>query len=93
MKAIVTVHLKPGVLDPQGRAIAHALASLSFDEVGDVRVGKVITVELTGTDEKAARARAEEMGRRLLANTVVETFTVEIVSSAAPLAGEGRGGG
>ena len=79
MKAIVTVHLKPGVLDPQGRAIGHALASLGFAEVGEVRVGKVITLDLATTDVTEARARADEMGRRLLANTVVETYAVEIV--------------
>ncbi len=79
MKAIVTVHLKPGVLDPQGRAIGQALASLGFAEVGEVRVGKVITLDLATTDAPEARARADEMGRRLLANTVVETYAVEIV--------------
>ena len=67
------------MLDPQGRAIGHALASLGFGEVGEVRVGKVITLDLATTDAAEARARADEMGRRLLANTVVETFAVEVV--------------
>jgi len=78
VKAIVTVHLKPGVLDPQGRAIGHALAALGFDEVAEVWVGKVITIDVSTTDATIARARAEEMGRQLLANTVVETFSVDL---------------
>ena len=78
MKAIVTVMLKPGVLDPQGRAIGHALSSLGFAGIGEVRAGKVIEVELTETDSARARVTAEEMARRLLANTVIEAFWVEI---------------
>ena len=78
MKAIVTVMLKPGVLDPQGRAIGHALGTLGFDGVGEVRAGKVIELELAAPDEAAARAQAEAMARRLLANTVIERFSVEI---------------
>jgi len=73
---LVKVHvtLKPGVLDPQGRAIGHALGSLGFDGVGDVRVGKVIELELAdGTDS----ARVDEMCRQLLANTVIENYRVE----------------
>ena len=78
MKAIVTVMLKPGVLDPQGRAIGHALSSLGFAGIGEVRAGKVIEVELAETDSARARLAAEEMARRLLANTVIEAFSVEI---------------
>lgn len=78
MKAIVTVMLKDGVLDPQGKAIGHALANLGFAGVGEVRAGKVIELELAETDPAAARAAAEEMARKLLANTVIERFTVEI---------------
>lgn len=78
LKARVTVMLKQGVLDPQGRAIGHALAGLGFSGVGEVRAGKVIELELTETDPEAARARAEEMARRLLANTVIESYRVEI---------------
>jgi len=73
---LVKVHvtLKPGVLDPQGRAIGHALGSLGFDGVGDVRVGKVIELELAdGTDP----SRVDEMCRQLLANTVIENYRVE----------------
>ena len=78
MKATVTVMLKQGVLDPQGKAIGHALHSLGFEGVGEVRVGKIIELSLVETDPQAARARAEEMARNLLANTVIESFRVEI---------------
>jgi phosphoribosylformylglycinamidine synthase len=78
MKAIVTVMLKPGVLDPQGRAIGQALHGLGFSGVGAVRAGKVIELELAETDPAAARVQAEEMARKLLANTVIEGFRVEL---------------
>jgi phosphoribosylformylglycinamidine synthase PurS subunit len=78
MKAVVTVMLKPGVLDPQGRAIGHALHNMGYDTVGEVRAGKVIELELPDQDPDAALASAEEMARRLLANTVIEAFRVEI---------------
>ncbi len=77
-KAVVTVMLKTGVLDPQGKAIGQALTGLGFPGVGEVRVGKRIELELAETDPDAARKAAEEMGRRLLANTVIESFKVEI---------------
>ena len=80
MKAVVTVMLKPGVLDPQGRAIGHALGTLGFGGVGEVRAGKVIELELAAADAEAARAQAEDMARRLLANTVIESFRVEVQS-------------
>lgn len=78
MKAIVTVTLKPGVLDPQGKAIGNALRGLGFDGVGEVRAGKVIELELDETDPGKAREAAETMARRLLANTVIEKFSVEL---------------
>ncbi len=78
MKAVVTVMLKPGVLDPQGRAIAQALDGLGFSGVGEVRAGKVIELELAETDPAQARAAAEAMARKLLANTVIESFRVEL---------------
>lgn len=78
MRAVVTVSLKPGVLDPQGRAIGHALSSLGFAGIGEVRVGKVITLELAETDPARAREAAEAMARKLLANTVIESFRVEL---------------
>lgn len=78
MKAVVTVMLKPGVLDPQGRAIGHALGTMGFAGVGEVRAGKVIELELDAADAGAAHTQAEAMARRLLANTVIESFRVEI---------------
>ena len=79
MKAIVTVMLKNGVLDPQGKAIGQALGTLGFSGVGEVRVGKRIELELAETDPAAAKAAAENMARSLLANLVIESFSVEIV--------------
>ena len=73
MKVTVTVMLMDGVLDPQGRAIG-----LGFAGVGDVRAGKVIELDLAETDPARARAMAEEMGRKLLANTVIESFHVDV---------------
>ncbi len=78
MKAIVTVMPKAGVLDPQGKAIAHALSTLGFTGVTDVRAGKVIELELAEPDPDKARAAAEEMARRLLANDVIESFRVTL---------------
>jgi len=78
VKAVVTVMLKDGVLDPQGRAIAQALKNLGFAGVGDVRAGKVIELELDAADPAAARGQAEEMARKLLANQVIERFSVEV---------------
>jgi phosphoribosylformylglycinamidine synthase len=69
---------KSGVLDPQGKAIGRALSSLGFAGVGEVRAGKVIELELAETDPERAKAAAEEMARRLLANPVIESFRVEI---------------
>ena len=74
MKLRVIVTPKPGVLDPQGRAIAHALGSLGFEGVGDVRMGKLIEMEVAdGTDD----ATVDRMCRELLANTVIENYRVE----------------
>ena len=78
MKALVTVMLKPGVLDPQGKAISQALHGLGFVGVGEVRAGKLIELELAETDPARARAEAEAMARRLLANAVIESFRVDI---------------
>ena len=78
MKARVHVSLKPGVLDPQGKAIGNALKTLGFDGVGEVRQGRLIELELTDTDPAAARANVEEMCRQLLANPVIENYTIEI---------------
>jgi phosphoribosylformylglycinamidine synthase len=78
VKARVHVTLKKGVLDPQGKAIHHALGTLGFDGVEDVRQGKVIEIELTETDAGKARAEVEQMCEKLLANTVIENYAVEL---------------
>ena len=79
MKAKVYVTLKRGVLDPQGKAIGHALESLGFTGVGDVRQGKLIELDLTETDSGAARKSVEAMCQKLLANTVIEDYAIELV--------------
>jgi phosphoribosylformylglycinamidine synthase subunit PurS len=78
VKVLVTVMLKSGVLDPQGKAIAHALGTLGFTGVKDVRAGKLLEIKLAETDPEKARAAAEEMARKLLANTVIESFKVVV---------------
>lgn len=78
MKARVHVTLKPGVLDPQGAAIAQALGALGFAGVQDVRQGKLIELDLAETDRAAAEAEVRAMCDRLLANTVIETYAIEI---------------
>ncbi len=78
MRVTVTVMLKAGVLDPQGRAIGQALATLGFRGVGEVRAGKVIELDLDETDPQRARAEAEAMAAKLLANTVIESFQVSV---------------
>lgn len=78
IKARVTVTLKNGVLDPQGKAIEHALGALGFGDVGSVRQGKVFDVELQGTDRVKAEAELKTMCDKLLANTVIENYAVEI---------------
>jgi phosphoribosylformylglycinamidine synthase subunit PurS len=78
MKARIHVTLKSGVLDPQGKAIAHALGNLGFSGIGEVRQGKYIEVELAETDKARARATVEQMCQKLLANTVIENYAIEI---------------
>ncbi len=82
MKARVHVTLKQGVLDPQGKAIGHALAALGFDGIEDVRQGKYIEIEIAETDAGGARAKVEDMCRKLLANMVIENYTVDIADPA-----------
>ncbi|MGB3313267.1 MAG: phosphoribosylformylglycinamidine synthase subunit PurS [Albidovulum sp.] len=78
MKARVHVMLKDGVLDPQGDAVKHALGTLGFSGVTGVRQGKVIELDLAATDKTAAEAEVKAMCEKLLANTVIEKYTVEI---------------
>lgn len=80
MKARIHITLKNGVLDPQGKAIQQALAGLGFDAVEDVRQGKYIEVELAESDAEAARAKVSDMCEKLLANTVIENYDIEIVA-------------
>ena len=79
MKARVTIMLKNGVLDPQGEAIRHALGGLGFSGVNGVRQGKVIELDLAATDRAAAEAEVGRMCEKLLANTVIESWRVEIL--------------
>ena len=79
IQARVTVTLKNGVLDPQGKAIEGALGTLGFDGVGQVRQGKVFDIEMDGADKESARKKLSDMCEKLLANTVIEDYAVEIV--------------
>jgi phosphoribosylformylglycinamidine synthase len=79
MKAKVTVMLKDGVLDPQGEAVKHALNSLKYNKVESVRQGKVIEIVLNETSEETAHKSVKEMCEKLLANTVIESYEIEII--------------
>jgi len=78
LKARVHITLKNGVLDPQGKAVEHALHGLGFKGVSDVRQGKYVELRLSGSDRAKAKAEVEEMCKKLLANTVIENFHVEV---------------
>lgn len=79
MKARVTVTLKPSILDPQGQSIAKALHGLGFNDVEDVRMGKIIEVTFKdGTDRETAKKRLEDAASKLLANPVMESYKVEL---------------
>ena len=78
MKARVFVTLKNGVLDPQGKAIGHALNGLGFQGIGEVRQGKVIDIELSESDAAKARTSLTEMCEKLLANTIIEKYEIEL---------------
>ena len=80
MKARIRITLKNGVLDPQGTAIQHALGGLGFAGVDDVRQGKYIEVNLAETDEAKAKAAVEKMCKDLLANTVIENYSYDLVA-------------
>ncbi|HUH41781.1 MAG TPA: phosphoribosylformylglycinamidine synthase subunit PurS [Sulfurimonas sp.] len=79
MKVVVNVFLKAGVLDSQGKAVNHALESINFKNVTDVRVGKQIVLKLNESDEKKAMQDVTRMCEDLLANTVIEDYTIEII--------------
>ena len=78
MQVIVNISLKHGVLDPQGRAIGRSLSDLGFQEVGEVRVGKRITLDIDESDPSRARQRVARMCESLLANTVIEDYEIEL---------------
>ena len=78
MKARIFVTSKNGVLDPQGKAIGHALNNLGFTSVGEVRQGKIINIELDENDDAKARSQLENMCEKLLANTVIESYEIEL---------------
>jgi len=79
MTAIVNIFLKNGVLDPQGKAIHHALDAMNFEGVEDVRMGKQIILKLTATNKEDAQKEVEQMAEDILANTVIEDYTIELV--------------
>jgi len=79
MKARVKVMLKEGVLDPQGEAVKHALNSLKYNKVESVRQGKLIEINLNETSERRAKKSIQEMCEKLLANTVIESYEIEII--------------
>ncbi len=81
MKAHIKITLKPGVLDPQGKAIQHALRNLGFHSVGDVRQGKHIEVDLAETNREEAKAQVAAMCRQLLANMIIEDYSFELVEA------------
>ncbi|NPA54876.1 MAG: phosphoribosylformylglycinamidine synthase subunit PurS [Epsilonproteobacteria bacterium] len=78
MKVVANIYLKAGVLDPQGKAVHHGLDALGFDGVKDVRVGKQIVIELDKQDEQEALEEVKQMCEKLLANTVIENYEVEV---------------
>jgi phosphoribosylformylglycinamidine synthase len=79
VKAKVHITLKNGVLDPQGKAVQHALGSLGFAGVNDVRQGKFIELDLAETDKAKAKEAVEQMCKNLLANTVIENYTIDLI--------------
>ncbi len=79
MKAVVNIFLKEGVLDPQGKAIHHALDAMNFEGVEDVRMGKQIVLKLSTTSKEKALDEVDKMAQEILANTVIEDYTIEII--------------
>ncbi len=78
MKISINVHLKKGVLDPQGKAVLQALKTLGFNEVEDVRIGKQILIDINTNDKKEAITKANEMAEKLLSNPVIENYEIEV---------------
>ena len=82
MRVRVLVRLKPGIMDVQGTAVQRALGGLGFHDVRELRVGKLLELDVDAATEAAARQRADEMCRKLLANTVLEDYTIEVGQEA-----------
>lgn len=81
MKARITVSLKNGILDPQGKAVEHSLHSLGFDSVKEVRIGKYIEIEIEEADTEKAKLRIDEMCKKLLSNPVTENFRIDLTGN------------
>ncbi|MEL0072614.1 MAG: phosphoribosylformylglycinamidine synthase subunit PurS [Rhodobiaceae bacterium] len=81
MKATIQITLKSGVLDPQGKAIENALGQLGFDGIGEVRQGKLIEIDLQAGNAETARAQLADMCEKLLANTVIENYDIQLDSA------------
>jgi len=80
VRARVSVKLKPAILDPQGKAVHHSLLQLGFNEIKSVRIGKLIELEIEGSDKENLQMRIEELSGKLLANPLMETFDIELVT-------------
>ena len=93
MRLRVLVRLKPGIMDVQGTAIQHALLGLGFTEVADLRIGKVVELDVPGESVDAVRTRVDEMCRKLLVNPVLEEYTVEVIADGGAPEGERRARG
>ena len=83
MRVRVLVRLRPGIMDVQGAAVQRALVGLGFGDLRDLRVGKVVDVEVDAPNESAARARVDEMCKKLLANPVLEDYSIETIEGAS----------
>ncbi|NBR78839.1 MAG: phosphoribosylformylglycinamidine synthase subunit PurS [Alphaproteobacteria bacterium] len=81
MKATIQITLKSGVLDPQGKAIENALGQLGFDGIGEVRQGKLIEIDLQASNAETARTQLADMCEKLLANTVIENYDIQLDSA------------
>ncbi len=79
LRAVVNIFLKEGVLDPQGKAVHHALSTMGFNDVKGVRMGKQVVLDLSTNDEAKAKAEVEKMCETLLANTVIENYSFELI--------------
>ncbi len=82
MKARVSIRLKPAILDPQGKTVQQALQQLGYGDVSSVRIGKLVELDIVGSDPAVVRTKVEEFSRKLLTNPLMETFEIELVRDA-----------